>query len=592
MRLVLPATSASAGMALGRACLMQPTHDVVDNRPLDDHEIDAELIQLHLALDNLRHELRHLREEWRDKTAYKISDINEFIDIQNLFLNDPKLLDDLEELIKTGRYRTVTALKKQRDKLVGLFEDMNNSYLRSRKEDIDQFIAHVIAHLQLPTSTGEPTLAMRMDTIYIADNIAPIDLMRLSDQGLLGIVTRSGSPYSHSAILANSLNLPMLVGTQDAILKIQDNDLILVDANQGQAVVHPSATDLTRYRNWQRESILEGRNLAALTHTPIQTLDGVDIKLLGNVESSANIALARSYGADGIGLYRTEFLFLRHHAPPTEEEQFVAYRDLVLGMAGLPVTIRTLDLGADKADATGLPNHHEDNPALGVRGVRLALRYPDLFTSQIRAILRAAHYGPVRVLIPMVTQVDELIAVHKLFRQAHDSLQREQIKVFQPLPLGAMIEVPAAALHVRALLEHVDFLAIGTNDLAQYLLATDRNNEALEDIYTPLQPVLLRLIAHVINQGRRTGKPVHLCGEMGGDTRFTALLIALGLTQFSMHPKQLLKVRKRISTLRYAWLRQHAKHLLRAHNQHEVEALLMQLNQDEPEALDKLESPT
>jgi phosphotransferase system enzyme I (PtsI) len=451
---------------------------------------------------------------------------------------------------------------------------MDDPYLRSRKEDVDQVISRVISALQRQTSREERKLAARVGEILIADTIAPADMAHLAGSGLLGVVASSGSAYSHSAILARSLDLPMLVGARDALSTIHDDDLILLDAERGEAVVHPTAQDLARYRAWQREAAQEGRRLATLANAPTRTRDGVDIRLLANAEMPADIAMARSRGADGVGLYRTEFLFLRQKGLPTEDEQFIAYRDLVLGMGGLPVTIRTLDLGADKADAAGLVLRGEDNPALGVRGVRLSLRYPAVFTTQIRAILRAACYGPVRVLVPMVTQPDELIAVRTLFKLARQELKRENIDLPEKLQLGAMIEVPAAAINVRALLEHADFLAIGTNDLAQYVLAADRGNDALDNIYNPLQPALLRLLTYVITEGRRAKKPVSLCGEIGGDPNFTALLLALGLNEFSMHPSQLLHVRDRITALDHAVLRASATRILRARTHEEAEALL------------------
>jgi phosphotransferase system enzyme I (PtsI) len=410
--------------------------------------------------------------------------------------------------------------------------------------------------------------------ILIADSIAPADMAHLAGNGLLGVVASSGSPYSHSAILARSLDLPMLVGVRDALSTIHDDDLILLDSERAEAVVHPNAQDLARYRAWQREAAQEGRRLATLANAPTRTRDGVDIRLYANAEMAPDIASARARGADGVGLYRTEFLFLRHKGLPSEDEQFIAYRDLVLGMGGLPVTIRTLDLGADKADAAGLAIRGEENPALGVRGVRLSLRYPAVFTTQIRAILRAACYGPVRVLVPMVTQPDELIAVRTLFKLARQELKRENIDLPEKLSLGAMIEVPAAAINVRELLEHADFLAIGTNDLAQYVLAADRGNDALENIYNPLQPALLRLISHVLTAGRRARKPVSLCGEIGGDVNFTAMLLALGLCEFSMHPGQLLPVRDRIASLDFHMLRKHAPKLIRARSHEEVAEML------------------
>ncbi len=566
MRHLLTGTVAAHGMALGRARLVQPSRYAVDTRPLAEDEIGDELVLLDRALETARQELRELREKLHGVLA---REVNEFIDAHSLLLDDAELLRGLEDMVRIGRYRPGAALKKQRDRLSAVFEAMDDPYLRSRKG--------VISALQRQTSPEERKLAARVGEILIADSIAPADMAQLVGNGLLGVVASSGSAYSHSAILARSLGLPMLVGARDALSSIHDDDLILLDAERGEAVVHPTAQDLAHYRAWQREAAIEGRRLATLANAPTLTRDGVSIRLFANAESPADVALARARGADGVGLHRTEFLFLKHKRPPSEEEQFDAYRDLVLGMGGAPVTIRTLDLGADKADAAGLAMRGEDNPALGVRGVRLSLHYPAVFTTQIRAILRTACYGPVRVLVPMVTQPDELIAVRTLFNLARQELKRENIDLPERLPLGAMIEVPAAAINVRALLEHADFLAIGTNDLAQYVLAADRGNDALDNIYTPLQPALLRLLSYVIGSGRRAKKPVSLCGEIAGDVNFTALLLALGLHEFSMHPGQILQVRDRLATLDHASLRSHAARLLRAPTHEAVAALLNEI---------------
>lgn len=571
MRHVLPGTVAAHGMALGRARLVQPSRYAVDTRPLGEDEIEAEVQLLHQALDTARIELRELRDRLHGALA---REVNEFIDAHSLLLDDSELLRGLDDLIRVGRYRSGAALKKQRDRLSAVFDAMDDPYLRSRKEDVEQVINRVISALQRQTSSEERKLAARVGEILIADSIAPADMAQLAGNGLLGVVASSGSAYSHSAILARSLGLPMLVGTRDALSNVHDEDLILLDAETGEAIVHPAAQDLSRYRTWQRDAAIEGRRLAKLANAPTRTRDGADIILLANAETPVDVATARTRGADGVGLYRTEFLFLKHKRLPSEDEQFIAYRDVVMGMGGRPVTIRTLDLGADKADAAGLTLRGEDNPALGVRGVRLSLRYPSIFTTQIRAILRAACYGPVRVLVPMVTQPDELIAVRTLFKLARQELKRENVDLPEKLPLGAMIEVPAAAINVRALLEYCDFLAIGTNDLAQYVLAADRGNDALENIYNPLQPALLRLLSYVISAGRRAKKPVSLCGEIAGDVNFTALLLALGLDEFSMHPTQILPVRDRLATLDRSDLRRNLPRVLRAHTHEQVQAML------------------
>ncbi|MEO9078881.1 MAG: phosphoenolpyruvate-utilizing N-terminal domain-containing protein, partial [Rhodanobacter sp.] len=351
MRQVLSGTIAAHGMALGRARLVQPSRYTVDTRPLGEDEVESELALLHHALDAARQELRELRGKLHGALA---REVNEFIDAHSLLLDDAELLRGLDDLVRIGRYRPGAALKKQRDRLSAVFEAMDDPYLRSRKEDVEQVINRVISALQRQTSPEERKLAARVGEILIADTIAPADMAQLAGYGLLGVVANSGSAYSHSAILARSLGLPMLVGTRDAMSEIHDDDLILLDAERGETVVHPTAQDLSHYRAWQREAANEGRRLAKLANAPTRTGDGVEVCLLANAETSSDVAMARARGADGVGLYRTEFLFLRKRTLPSEEEQFIAYRDLVMGMGGLPVTIRTMDLGADKADAAGL----------------------------------------------------------------------------------------------------------------------------------------------------------------------------------------------------------------------------------------------
>ncbi len=575
MRAVLAGTSASRGMALGRARLVRPSKLSVDHRPLEDHEVEAEVERLHDAIDTARRELVELREKLHGALA---RDVGEFIDAHSLLLEDPELLRGLDEMIRTDRLRASAALKAQADTLGAVFENMDDPYLRSRKEDVDQVIGRVMTALSRQTSSEERKIASRVGEILIADTVAPGDMAHLAGHGLLGVLASGGSVYSHSAILARSLNLPMLVAASDALSSISDDDLVLIDAESGEAVVHPTAQDLSRYRTWQRDAVREGRRLAALAKQPTRTLDRVDIRLFANAEQASDVAQARALGASGIGLYRTEFLFLRHKGLPSEDEQFQAYRDLVLGMGGLPCTIRTLDLGADKADNAGLALREEDNPALGVRGVRLSLRYPAVFATQIRAILRASSYGPVRILVPMVTNIDEIRAVRSLVQMCANELRDDGHSLGDTPEVGAMIEVPAAAIGVHTLVDDADFFAIGTNDLTQYVLAADRNNDALGTIYDPLQPSLLRLIARVIGVGRRAGRAVSLCGEMAGDPLLTPLLLALGLTDFSMHPGQMLEVRDRIGSFERAPLRRLAPQLLRARSSQEVAALLERVN--------------
>ena len=574
MRLVLTGSGASRGMALGRARLEHPSRYLIDERPLGESEIESEIERLRRAIALAREELAALREKLHGALAREVA---EFIDAHSLMLADRELTHGLFELIRIGRYRASAALKMQRDRLVAVFEAMDDPYLRSRKEDIDHVIGRVQAGLAREASAEERRLAARVGEILVSDTVAPSELVPLAEHGVLGVVLSSGSTLSHSAILARSLRLPMVVAAHSALSHVQDDDLVLIDGEHGEVVVHPTAQDLARYRAWQREVVQKGKRLALLRDADTRTRDGVQIALYANAESPADIAQARSLGAAGIGLYRTEFLFLQRREVPGEEEQFLAYRDLVLGMSGLPVTIRTLDLGADKADSSGLVLDDEENPALGVRGVRLSLCKPHLFALQLRAILRASAYGPVRVLVPMVSCVEEMHSVRRMLDECARDLRSSGHEIADNVELGAMIEVPAAAIALPGMIRSVDFVAIGTNDLVQYTLAVDRNNDQLESLYSPLHPAVLKLIAQTIACAQRAKRRVKLCGEMAGDRRYTALLIALGLTDFSMHPGLLLEVRECVNALDSSALRAHRSALLRAPTRARIEEILSKI---------------
>jgi phosphotransferase system enzyme I (PtsI) len=558
-------------MTLGRARLVQPSEFNIDERPLDAADVDSEVARLRNALVHARDELRGIRDKLHGALA---REVGEFIDAHSLILNDPELTEGLYDLIRKGRYRASAALKMQRDRLIAAFEAIDDPYLRSRREDIDHVIGRVLSALTRDTTPSERQIASRVGTILISDTVAPAELAHLTEHGVLGVVTTGGSPLSHSAILARSMRLPMVVGAHEALKRVTDDDLLLVDGSAGEIVVHPTAQDLQRYRHYQRELARSAEALSRLKHARTLTQDGAEIQLFANAELLNDVAQARAYGAVGVGLYRTEFLFLQRHELPDEEEQFTAYRDLVLAMGGAPVTIRTLDLGADKADNTGLVLAEEPNPALGVRGVRLALRQPALFTTQLRAILRASVFGPVRILVPMITSAEEIIAVRTLIDACARELRTGGYEIADHYELGAMIEVPAAALMLPGMVRHVDFLAIGTNDLIQYTLAADRGNDALGALYDPLHPAVLYLLARIITAGARAKKAVTLCGEMAGDTRYTALLLALGLTGFSMHPSSLLEVRHAIGECNRQQLRALGTRLLRAQTRAGIERVL------------------
>ena len=565
-RQVLSGTAAARGSALGRARVRLPhALDVVEAR-IGAGEVEAELERIHAAVDTVRDEMRALRERLHGALAHEVG---EFLDLHALLLDDPELLQGIDNLIRTGLYTADYALRLQRDRIAAVFDGMDDAYLRSRIDDIDQVIGRL--HAALHQSSAD--LQGVAGEILVTDNIAPTELAQLQAQGVMGVVTAAGSALSHSAILARSLHLPLVVGASEVLQRINDGDVVMVDGETGEIVVEPGAADLRRYQQREQQEARQRRDLERLRRKPSRTLDGIDVALYANAESHEDVARAHALGAAGLGLFRTEFLFLRSTELPDEELQFRVYRDAVLGMSGRPVTFRTLDLGADKADRAGLALANEDNPALGVRGVRLSLLYDQVFDTQLRAIVRAGAYGPVRVLVPMVSCREEMLLVRRRLRRAVAAVERGGGQARMP-PLGAMIEVPAAAIGVYGLLDTVDFMSIGTNDLVQYLLAVDRNNDALGDLYSPLHPGVLRLLAHVIVAGEQHGVPVSVCGEIAGDPRLAPLLLALGLKEFSLHPSNLLELRRAIRDCNLHDLRARADTLLQARDRNAIERWL------------------
>ncbi|WP_305804353.1 phosphoenolpyruvate--protein phosphotransferase [Stenotrophomonas sp. YIM B06876] len=555
---------ASRGSALGRARVRLPHTLEVAEKRVPATKVDAELQRLHRAVDAARGEMHELRQRLQGALPH---DVGEFLDLHALLLDDPELLFGLDELIRTQRYSAGYALRVQRDKLANVFNDMEDAYLKSRMDDLD----HVIGRIHAFLHTRPPDVKGMAGEILVCDNIAPSELAQLQSQGVVGIVTSAGSALSHSAILARSLHLPLVVGAAGVWQKISDGDVLIVDGGSGIVIVDPAPADLRNYRARLRELAREQRELGRLRSKPTRTLDGVDITLLANAESQEDVAQAHAMGAHGLGLYRTEFLFLQRNELPDEEEQFRIYRDTALGMSGRPVTIRTLDLGADKADRTGLTLSSEENPALGLRGVRLSLARPKVADTQLRAILRASGYGPVRLLIPMVSAREEILAVRRRLARLAVQLRAEGHEIAEHLPIGAMIEVPAAAIALESFIDLVDFLSIGTNDLVQYLLAADRNNEAVGELYSPLHPAVLRLLSQVIHTGLAHGKKVAVCGEIAGDPRLTPMLLGLGLTEFSLHPATLLEVRRTIRDCDLARLRESGRKLLQARDRRSIE---------------------
>ena len=564
MRQEFTGQGAARGSALGRARVRLPHVLEVAEERIPAEAIEGELERLHRAIATVREEMHGLRDRLHGALA---QEVGEFLDLHALLLDDPELLSGLDELIRTGRYSADYALRLQRDRIAGVFASMDDAYFRSRVEDIDQVIGRIHAalhrrHADMQGVAGE---------ILVTDNVAPAEIAQLQAQGVMAIVTSGGSTLSHSAILARSLHLPLVVGAAHVLQKVNDGDVLVVDGAGGLVVVEPNAADLRAHRARVRDLARERKQLNRLRREPSRTIDGVDIRLYANAESRDDVAEAHALGAAGIGLYRTEFLFLQRNEVPDEDEQFRTYRDVVLGMTGRTVTIRTLDLGADKADRTGLVLRDEPNPALGLRGVRLSLARPGLLDDQLRALLRASGYGPLRILVPMISSREEIRAVRTRMNRLAAELRAEGHEIADHIPLGAMIEVPAAAIALPGFIADLDFLSIGTNDLVQYVLAVDRNNEALGEMYSPLHPAVVRLIRDVIRLAQRKGKPVAVCGEIAGDARFVPMLLAMGLTELSLHPVTLLEVRRTIRACDLQALKARAPSLLKARGRLEIE---------------------
>jgi len=538
-RHTLTGHGAARGTALGQARIRLAHILDVAEQHIPAHQTPAELARLHAAIGKVRAELHAMRDQLHGALA---KEVGEFLDIHALLLDDPELLQGLDHLVSVEHCSADYALRCQRDRLAAVFEGMDDAYFRSRIEDIDQVIGRVHAALHQHEADQQGASG----EILITHSISPSELVPLQKQGVLAVITTLGSVYSHTAILARSLHLPLIVGVADAVQRINDGDILLIDGGTGEIIIAPDTAEVHAHHACQQQ---QARAPAALPARPAYTLDGHPIQLYANADSVEDAHDARAHGVAGIGLYRTELLFLQFTQIPDEDAQFSAYRDLVLSMAGAPVTIRTLDIGADKTDRSGIAVQGEANPALGLRGVRLLLARPDLLRSQLRAILRASAFGPVRLLIPMLSTREELIAMREAITRIRAELLSEGYPIAEHIPLGAMIEVPSAALALPSWIELVEFLALGTNDLVQYLMAVDRTNDALDALNTPLHPAVPRLLRRIARTARAHGKPLSVCGEIAGDAHFTPLLLALGIEELSMHPDHISAARHAIAQL-------------------------------------------
>lgn len=532
----------SGGIAIGVAQLMSHTSLEVSHLTIGPRMVDKELQRFDAAVAAVRDELIQLKAE----TTGAPAELGAFVDLHAMILADPELSEVPKSLIRDRRCNAEWALVQQMERLVEQFEAIEDPYLRERKSDVVQVVQRVVKELQ---GHGRGTPKARKgskdaDQIIVAHDLSPADTISFKGQRFASFITDVGGATSHTAILARSMAIPSIVGLHHARDLIRDGEWVVVDGTRGVVVVNPDERVLEEYRLRKSELELERTKLKRLKTTKASSIDGVDVSLYANIELPDDVEAARNAGADGIGLFRTEFLFLDRGDMPTEDEQFEAYRKVAKGMEGKPVTIRTFDLGADKSleDADRM----KTNPALGLRAIRLQLTEPKMLRTQLRAILRASKYGKVKILVPMLSHAHEIDATLAAVQAAKQSLREQKIAFDETIEVGGMIEIPAAALAIGMFLRRLDFLSIGTNDLIQYTLAIDRSDEQVSSLYDPLHPAVLMLIAHTIYSGDKAGLPVSVCGELAGDPSLTRLLLGMGLRTFSMHPAQILEVKQHV----------------------------------------------
>ena len=538
----------SRGIAIGRAHLLTPAALDVKHYLVAEERLEAEVHRLQHAIAEVHRGLQAL---WTDLPRDAPTELGAFIDVHALILSDPMISEAPLDIIRTRHYNAEWALVTQIDELSAQFDEIEDEYLRERKADIQQVAERVLKVLMgtaLLTPPRLPSDEYQPQMIVIAHDISPADMLHFRDRSFIGFVTDVGGQNSHTAIVARSLDIPAAVGMSQASQLIEQDDWVIIDGDAGVVIANPSPQVLEQYRARQVALLKTRKKLLKLKKTPAITRDGTPITLLANIELPEDCPAALEQGAAGVGLFRSEFLFMGRaghtHLTPSEDEQFEQYRKAVVAMKGRPVVIRTLDIGADKP--LDQSEHTALNPALGLRAIRYCLAEPQLFLTQLRAILRASAFGKVRMLIPMLAHAFEIDQSLAMVAQAKAQLREAGQKFDDGIDVGAMIEIPAAALALPMFVRRMDFLSIGTNDLIQYTLAIDRVDYEVAHLYNPLHPAILQLIAMTITAGKKAGIDVAVCGEMAGDVKLTRLLLGMGLREFSMHPAQLLAVKQEI----------------------------------------------
>ncbi|HYL22886.1 MAG TPA: phosphoenolpyruvate--protein phosphotransferase [Burkholderiales bacterium] len=575
MNFVLHGYAVSGGITVGYAHLVATARLEVAHYEIAPEAVDAELARFDRAMQAAQAELQALKAHIAPDAP---KELEAFLDLHRMILNDSALAVVPRELIRSRRANAEWALVQQMERLVERFDEIDDPYLRERKADVQHAVERVLKLLMGGQALAEPAVSEEQKLIVVAHDLSPADMILFKRHRFGGFVTDVGGVTSHTAIVARSLAIPAIVGLHHAFQTINEGELLIVDGERGLLVVNPDAIVLAEYRERQAELKAERQRLKRLKKTRATTQDGTPIELYANIELPQDMAEVLEAGAEGVGLFRTEFMFLNRKDLPSEEEQFEAYRQVAEGMQGKPVVLRTLDVGADKAMNGGDGSHVMPNPAMGLRAIRFCLAEPQMFLTQLRAILRASHYGTVRILLPMLAHAHEIDQTLTLINQAKAQLEERDQPYDRAIQLGGMIEIPAAALALPMFMRRLHFLSIGTNDLIQYTLAIDRTDDAVAHLYDPLHPAVLTLVANTIQTATRGGMPIAVCGEMAGDLQLTRLLLGLGLRNFSMHPSQLLPIKERILRTSLSEVQAAAQRVLRNTDPAKTRELLAQLN--------------
>ena len=563
----------SSGIAIGHAHLVSHTVLEVAHYTLPKDSLQEEVARFDAALQNTREEFAVLRSS---RPLQAAAEFDAFLDLHLMILDDEHISVAPRAMILREQCNAEWALKVQMDGLVEQFEAFEDAYLRERKTDVVQVVERLLKKLVGQPGHQPPQARSDVAMILVAHDVSPADLIQLKPHQFSAILTDLGGATSHTAIIARGLNTPCVVGLHHARELLRENDMLIVDGERGVVIVNPDKQILTEYRLRQDQWELERKKLKRLKAAQANTLDGMVIELHANIELPHDLIEVKENGATGIGLFRSEFLFLNRDELPGEEEQFEAYRAVAAGMDGLPVTIRTFDLGADKQISGA--KRVASNPALGLRAIRLCLAEPQLFRTQLRALLRASNYGNVKILVPMLSGVSEINQTLQFIAATKKQMDVEGIPYNHSVPIGGMVEIPAAALALNVFIKKLDFLSIGTNDLNQYTLAIDRTDEEVAHLYDPLHPAVLQLLAQVIASANKAGVPISVCGEMAGELAYTRLLLGMGLRQFSMHPAQLLSTKQRILTTSLRDTTALTQKIMRADDPVKIRELLDRLN--------------